>query len=247
MLILFKINLSWETKVCNGFFVYLGNTSTMRYASVKLLLLTAGYMILCSLTGMGAQDEAPFFRHSLSLKPVNFSCIDLSGSNRIPGYHVGAQYERRIDKSGHWTIVLPVTATDLRYRLVYEADYSRSGYAVYITPGVRYYVNTFNRVSGYSAGLNLLAGVYNYQYSTELSSGKAESIFGGILFNNYYALKLWKSWSVQAELGAGVRNTRKDRSYIIREANGVIDRQGNEKISRYTAILNTSLGVSYRF
>lgn len=208
---------------------------------VMLLVAMTGWM----LDGIAATEEVSLYAQSVSLKPVNFSCIDIGGRYPIRGYHMGVQYERRIDSRGNWTIVLPVTAT--RYNTArYMTDYKSVGYAVYITPGIRYYIHSFNKVSGYSAGVQLMAGIHDYDYSGELSSGKATALFGGVLFNNYYAFQLWKGWSLQAELGAGVRNTRESKTYTI--AKGIVSPEMvKEHTARYTGVVNASLGINYRF
>lgn len=63
-------------------------------------------LLIFGLTFTSFAQEQPSganLRQAISLKPTNFSNIDLGKSGESPGYHIGIAYERLFRPGSHWS------------------------------------------------------------------------------------------------------------------------------------------------
>lgn len=204
-------------------------------------IVTTVLFFFVAIKSVSAQD----LKHSVGVKPFNFSMIDLSKEGEFPGYHFGIEFEKKIAKSGKWTFVLPVTYANLKTILI--SDFYRSGFELYATPGLRFYPKGFNRIKGFSFGGHFLLGYHSSESSGWSNRFKTESNIQGLLINANYSLKLRGNTSVKFELGSGVRlvNEHKFSSYLNRNGPGRTEEITDKHL--VGGIFNASVGFHYRF
>lgn len=211
--------------------------------SISLLLLVFGLVG----TGFGqGQSSVPNLQQAISLKPTNFSNIDLGKSGDLPGYHIGIAYERLFQPNSHWSWVLPVTFG--HYLLSHViTDVEQDGTTWYATPGLKYYLRAGNPRKGWSASANLLVGTDNYDHSGYHSKiGHVDKFFYGILASWLYNAPISKTAAFNFELGFGLKNTRYQSNYRLPD-----EYPNNHTYStdewRFSMIMNFSVGISKWF
>ena len=171
--------------------------------------------------------------------------IDLSKESDILGYYFGLELELKISKSGKWTAVLPVTFANLKTFLI--TDYHRTGYEILITPGLRYYPKSFNKINGFSFGAHLLLGYHSSEISTWGNRFKTKSNFQGLLVNANYSSKLRGNTSLKFELGLGARLVNEHQFYSYLNSNSSGRTEGITDKHLIGGILNASVGFHLRF
>lgn len=186
----------------------------------------------------------PKYHQSISFKPFNYSNIDLMESDEMGILQMGIEYERLFKNNRFISFVLPFTYT--RYYTGFVTDYNKSGNQIYITPGVKYYFNDFDSIKGFAVSTHLLLGHRSYEYSSELvNNGTAKGIFGGLLLNGQYNLKISQRMGINTEIGFGIRYMNEKKHYFNISFPSV--KEVNHTSNKFTGIMNFSIGFNYRF
>jgi len=212
--------------------------------SIFLLLF-----ILCFTLVSQAQDvsSSRSLWQAISLKPTNFSNIDLGKSGDLPGYHIGIAYERLFRPDSHWSWVLPVTFGNYLLSHVIT-DIEQDGTTWYATPGLKYYLKAGNPRKGWSASANILVGTDKYNYSGyHTNKGHMDKFFYGFLASWLYNAPISKTAAFNFELGFGLRNTHYQSVYESFDDIPNIPTQHSVDEWRFSGIINFSVGISKWF
>ena len=212
--------------------------------SIFLLLLIFGFTFISSAQEPPSGDN---LRQAISLKPTNFSNIDLGKSGESQGYHIGIAYERLFRPNSHWSWVLPITFGGY-FMHIMVTDYEKHGTTWYSTPGVKYYLKAGNPRKGWSASANLLVGTDNYNHSGYHSRrGHVDKFFYGLLGSWILNAPISKTAAFNFELGFGLRNTHYQSVYTDPDDYPNNHTQYSIDEWRLSGIMNFSVGISKWF
>lgn len=216
---------------------------------MKNIFLSFFLISICSASGYGQQSKRTnsSFSQAITIKPTNFSNIDLGQMDDIAfmGYHVGLAYERLFRPDSHWSWVLPITFAF--YNPLPVTDYDKHGHQLYFTPGVKYYLKTGNPRKGWSASVNLLAGLDKYDYSSRMRWGNAQLAFYGVLGTWLYNAPISKTAAFNFELGFGLKNTHYQSDYKEQWDFPPYDYINSIDKWYLSGIMNVSVGISKWF
>lgn len=202
-------------------------------------------LLLCPPCFAQEASPSPITAQAISIKPTNFSNLDLGNNDGFPGYHFGLAYERLFCPSSHWAWVVPVTYAF--YPTLLVTDYEKQGYQLYFTPGIKYYLKPNQPRKGWSASVNTLAGINRYHYSGSLRKGSIKEDFYGVFGSWIYNAPVGKTMAFNFELGFGLRYNHFVGSYVEMrdfppyQADGTIDNR------RFSGMMNFSVGISKWF
>lgn len=182
---------------------------------------------------------------AISIKPVNFSNIDLSKEGDFPGYHAGLAYERLLRPESHWAFVFPLTVA--YYNTLFVSDYDKKGYQLYVTPGVKYYLKANQPWRGWSASLNTIVGIDRYDYSGQLRSGNVATTFYGILGSWIFNAPMGKNTAFNFELGFGMKYAQLKNDYQRLQDFPPYHQIDKVEEYNFSGIMNISIGISKWF
>lgn len=209
-----------------------------------LLLMILAVPAFC-FSNFESEKDSDQVYDMLIFKPINYSKIPLGlYHDGILGFSFGMAYERQIEAHPKWTWTLPLTYTHITNKVY--TDYYPKGSQLYISPGVNYYPKGAINKTGYHVGMNVIAGFYNYKYSSDMSSGNERAIFGGLLVNNHYSFKFGKRSGINVEAGLGLVFSKVTEIMTRIDGYPLFDLEKNDKY-KTSFVGNFSIGWIYAF
>lgn len=216
---------------------------------VSLLSISLIFLIFQKSIGQPVSHESVPVQ-AFSLKPINFSNIELGQNGGFEGYPFGIAYERLFQPESHWSWVIPVTYGFYNTFLI--TDYKKKGHQLYFSPGIKYYLKTNQPWKGWSASFNTMLGWSRFDYNSKIvSKGHVKETFYGLLASWIYNAPVGKTTAINFELGFGIRynkTSKRWKSNVTQDfpPYSTIDYL-IENDNRLTGMMNISIGISKWF